>query len=536
MKKIFFAAIAAVALASCTNESFIEPIVNDDVQTRQIISHTIPVYEAMASLQAYLDTEQRNGTRARSSRKVENVKKVVCSRGLTRSSEGLDADTILYVANFENDEGYAIMAADDRIQDDILAITDAGTITDNDINNSLDYFDENSRPFFEGFPTTGPGFFTDEEYGDEVFINPNTIELYDAERDDTLIGNYDVSDYSFANNAKSEGEIVLDMCIDYATSEMGRNPKDPFPGFDPNPDLPVSVDGEEPRDPYLHKTLINTEVVVTNSKSPMLTDFVSWKQEGVFNFLYPVRRKYVVVGPSKRAAAGCFPMALAKVMTYFESPSDFRYGDYAINWSAIKQQSRIGFPNVDRKQKEPPAGEGNASAMRLFKRLSEDLDCLFFYEGTFTWPREVSSFLRYTGYNSNGSAHNYEYRFDRVMSMLDDGRPVIIYGLPGVKFWDAHAWNIDGYKITKWRKKYVRHWVTDNVNDMTNIHDTIVEDLPQFEKVHCDFGWQGRHNGYYVSGIFKLNGENVEHTGPSGSDKTHFNKMVKIIMYDKPVK
>ncbi len=41
------------------------------------------------------------------------------------------------------------------------------------------------RVIFSGYPTTGPGFFTKPEYGDELFMNPNTVDLYDTFAKDT---------------------------------------------------------------------------------------------------------------------------------------------------------------------------------------------------------------------------------------------------------------------------------------------------------------------------------------------------------------
>lgn len=53
--------------------------------------------------------------------------------------------------------------------------------------------------------------------------------------------------------------------------------------------------------------------------------------------------------------------------------------------------------------------------------------------------------------------------------------------------------------------------------------------------VHCDFGWKGICNGYYVSGVFKLNDPNIEHDPDcSYGGNTNYNNLLKIIMYDKP--
>ena len=53
--------------------------------------------------------------------------------------------------------------------------------------------------------------------------------------------------------------------------------------------------------------------------------------------------------------------------------------------------------------------------------------------------------------------------------------------------------------------------------------------------VHCDFGWGGDCNGYYVSGVFKLNDPNSEKD--SNSNKNHnkkYTSLITLITYDKP--
>ena len=42
-------------------------------------------------------------------------------------------------------------------------------------------------------------------------------------------------------------------------------------------------------------------------------------------------------------------------------------------------------------------------------------------------------------------------------------------------------------------------------------------------------------NGYYVSGVFKLNDPNIEHDPDCKyGGNTNYNNLLKIIMYDKP--
>ncbi len=50
--------------------------------------------------------------------------------------------------------------------------------------------------------------------------------------------------------------------------------------------------------------------------------------------------------------------------------------------------------------------------------------------------------------------------------------------------------------------------------------------------VHCDFGWGGPCNGYYVDGIFKLNSDKNDYDYPwLGVKDTNFNHHMRIITY-----
>lgn len=90
----------------------------------------------------------------------------------------------------------------------------------------------------------------------------------------------------------------------------------------------------------------------------------------------------------------------------------------------------------------------------------------------------------------------------------------------------SHSWNIDGYKIKERTVKtdvYSGMWLKETKTRKETC-----------KMVHCDFGWQGRCNGYYVSGVFKLNDPNIEHDSGDYDGSNHYNKFLNIITYDKP--
>jgi hypothetical protein len=112
--------------------------------------------------------------------------------------------------------------------------------------------------------------------------------------------------------------------------------------------------------------------------------------------------------------------------------------------------------------------------------------------------------------------------------MIDNSCPVIIYAVPGIKIWDSHAWIIDGYKI-KVRQKITRQYRNGNLISTSTEPETC-------RMVHCDFGWGGRCNGYYIDSVFKLNSSDNDYDEINTERKnTKYNHHVRIITYAKPV-
>lgn len=93
-------------------------------------SHAVPVEVALDELHAVLAEIDGPATRAGDGRRVGNVITVKADGVLpaTRSAEASDVEDLVYIANFENGEGYAILGADDRLAP-VIAITETGSLT-----------------------------------------------------------------------------------------------------------------------------------------------------------------------------------------------------------------------------------------------------------------------------------------------------------------------------------------------------------------------------------------------------------------------
>jgi len=90
-------------------------------------SHAIPVEEALSSLNDFLkdDFTRANGSLP----KVTNVIPVKLNEVATRAAATNDVENVIYVANFADDKGFAVLAADDRIKDKVIAVTNKSNFT-----------------------------------------------------------------------------------------------------------------------------------------------------------------------------------------------------------------------------------------------------------------------------------------------------------------------------------------------------------------------------------------------------------------------
>ncbi len=483
--------------------------------------YSISEESALAYLADFLadsEPDSRSGKRI----SVKSIKPIKYNRVASRTQQdNVDCENLLYVANFEDNQGYAILAGDERISDKIIAVADTGNLDNNEIIAVLDE-ERAQRYIYKNYPLTGPGFFTTPETCDELFMNPNTVDLYIDSIKDTLVGNFLVddfdavdengnpisTDYNILDTIPSNDLLSTSLCIDYAKNEIDRE-------YRRRNDLEVKIGdcgGNSGGNSGSNiRTVADTSAWTIKSRVlPMLTNYAYWHQHSPFNDLYPIKRKYGFFGPRRRAYAGCFPLAIAKLLTHFESPTSFTHNGYRINWSELKFDYN--------------SEAGKKSAAHLLIGISNICKSWHFYGGTFTFPEKAASGMRTFGLQN---AKTYRYSWERAITMLDKNCPFIIYAIPKIDITRSHAWTIDGYKIKE--RNIIRR--TYSGSQLTE-EKTVVE---TYNMVHCDFGQQFRAgNGYYVSGIFNTNDSRVEHDPYSSNYNANYNNYIHLVMYDKP--
>lgn len=126
MKKLFNFLIAVLTMlaAACSNTEAPEMPKEENATTcdGKVRSAKEAIAIAMAAKQHY------SGTKSRSSYTVKDVK----CYGAPISRSGLGADSLYYIVNFEDEQGYAVIGADRRIES-VLAVIDNGNFSEEEI-------------------------------------------------------------------------------------------------------------------------------------------------------------------------------------------------------------------------------------------------------------------------------------------------------------------------------------------------------------------------------------------------------------------
>lgn len=490
MKKLSIIAtlvMAGCCLTGCVSNQDMPPApvveTNTDSGTNP---YRISEEEALANLDAFFAANSRGNTRTSAS--APRVKNLIGIRNYDKATRGEaeDTTTLLYVANFENQQGFALLAADKRVDTPVIGVSEQGEISEDAIARYEATY--GNRPLYKGFPLDGPGFFTDTVPGGgtETFINPNTVDFYIEEEGEYLIGDFDTSGYELLNPTpqstityqQQQEDFIIESAVSYSQNRINKHDDD-----NTNLNFKHTPDDDEPSlvDPWIGGTgdMTEKDVVIVG---PLLSNFVGWRQSPYLN------KDFKSVGDKDHAFTGCYPLAIAKVLAHNRKPETYTYHDHTFNWDIINNYRR-----------------GPSDEVALFLRaVADGCNPWYFSEGTFVFPNRAERFMRRCGYSN---AHNTEYSFDRIKNMIDNNRPLVICGMPDLDVLRAHAWNIDGYRTSK------RGW-----------HDV--------RMVHCDFGWGGNYNGYYVDNCFNLGSEDNIYDGRHENDDRTLNSYNKLLMYE----
>ncbi|MBE6220540.1 MAG: hypothetical protein E7127_02740 [Rikenellaceae bacterium] len=255
-----------------------------------------------------------------------------------------------------------------------------------------------------------------------------------------------------------------------------------------NNKIQVDVMGFEhtlPEMPMIPRDQTWTETTVIGRQSPLLR--TKWGQDHPFNLRFPLIDNCVF----NREFAGCVTVAVAQIMCYNRFPN--LVGNRAISWNLASQYD---FENTS-----PSDDVINAVAWLMWAvalELPADWGGTDTRDdGTASSIEDAAALMTRHGYYSVQIIN--ELNTTVVIDMLcDREQPVYIRGRSEVDGESAyHAWLIDGCNVYK-EDFWVRHYI-----DSFRFNEYI-ENTKEYNLLHCNFGYEGRCDGYYSSGLFKL--------------------------------
>ncbi len=442
MRKCYFFVLLAVALlVGCvdTQQNDLQTPTSLEIDVMGKSSYVIPIEQALASLEEVLVTlnpqrEEKGLPCLAVSNKTELLvaSRAVCmttnSRRKASASESTNLqDTILYIVNFPDSSGYAILSADERIPEDVLAVVDQGNL-------SLE-------------------------------------EFYNTENN-----GIENSNCSFAN----------DLIKQYTLGTLI-----------PAPDIEPPIEG---------LTVTYGPWSVSSSKSALVP--VTWGQGTPFNNECDICG---VCGYRKKA--GCVAIAIAQILA--ANKNVIVLDGILINWTSMTDNLLC-----------PSSQEDKDKIAHVVRYIGERCDMRYYgcnersSHSSAAYSSAAEAFFDSLNVYVNVDMQD-SYDQHAIVSMLERNKPVYISASDGGSV--GHAWVIDGY-LKQVRTKYY-------------MHDSSIfsEELEGRCLMHCNFGWSGGSNGYYVSGIFNTTiGDIDPNSTPrdSISTDTQYDKYYQVITYD----
>lgn len=200
--------------------------------------------------------------------------------------------------------------------------------------------------------------------------------------------------------------------------------------------------------------------IIDSLISPLLV--TKWGQNDPYNMYCPVKNDTI-------CPTGCVATAIAQLATYHEHPDSCR--EHVYDWFWMKL---MPVPTYD---------EAKKSTARLMRDIGDITNTDYQPKESGCDNSRIAPCLSFLGYN-----HAFgNYDFGTCYNELENNRPVLVYGIDSVN--GGHIWVIDGILIQS-------HHVLVGFGNSTigRIH---IQRL-----VHCNWGFNGNFNGYFLSDVF----------------------------------
>ena len=425
MKKVFLMmslALMAVLVMSCTNEDLTEEVNENFVESS---SHRLTAEQAAQNVMNFVS--KVNGTTRSASKQIAEVKAISMPGVMTRSGSGelFNLDSLFYVVNFTDNQGFAVAAADDR-ETPVYAYIEDG--------NYSGYSSDEDNPGFDAFMNA----LIEQEIYERFYDQGNGIGEGGDDDDD------DDDEFPQEDETGGGGGVYL-------------------------PD----------------RFIVQSPLLVTK-----------WGQ-GYFN-------NYNMYCPDG-SPTGCVVTAMAQICSYLESPN-------SVNWA---QNGTFGGSPLDWpviKLSPYPYGESQNQVAHLMRFLGVAFNADYSSDGTSVDSGDAIDAMRNFGHNVSNLT---DYDAINVVETLSQGNRIIFmrgnaryYHVAFVfrRYVDGHAWVVDGY-----------------IDQVENRERSIY--------VHCNWGWDGQKNGYFLSSV--LNAEQNPVFDDNGTRSQNYRYRLKTATFVK---
>lgn len=383
-KQILAVILGAMFICSCSD--VLDNALGDEVIIEK--DYSIPMEDALASLENFMiDAGRLPETKGGL---TEYIKDSFTVSGLATKS-GENYEDVLYVINFVDDGGYALLSADSRIQEDIIAITDSGSASEADFN----------EPVYDRIP---------------------------SENDDLSVSEFDEMVESGVL-AEEQSQVNYE-CLLYAMGQIETNQDDVIEigsPCDPGPGGGGGTGGA----PITYQWEIVKEV-------PRMLN-TAWTQRTINNDIFNKYCPEVGLIWRTKAPAGCVCIATAQIIAYHEYPANLTCDGVQIDYPEIKRIYSYDEYN----------GTGTETSQEMLARFCKTVGVfcntqyhsIFNKPWGFAWPWDAKSCLEMFGYQN--VSLNWGYDESRILTSLNNGYPVFMSALR--ELWTGHAWVVDGY-------------------------------------------------------------------------------------------
>lgn len=231
---------------------------------------------------------------------------------------------------------------------------------------------------------------------------------------------------------------------------------------------------------------------------------------------------------NKRKPAGCVATAMMQILAYHEWPQSLA-GVSLINWGRLKLYTfSSDFLWGNEKYGTQYLAEDSVVIATLFRKVGDMVHMDWGCSASGSTDKDANAAFKTHGdpFNSLSYATDGISDYDETQvhrDLLYNSQPVYISGTSSA---GGHAWVIDGIKLQSRTMRETTYWYKKGTSDLFS--STSRDYTEERHYVHCNWGWNGRNNGWFYETVFHTMDPAEKDPNTSYTEDHNFNK-IKII-------